>query len=71
MESNEDCQQVIAARVAEGHFPKDTPTFGDVTKFSLSDLQTTETVDGFVGGFPCQARPLYMLNEHPLFFFAV
>ena len=61
VENNTDCQKIIAARVAEGHFRKDAPTFGDVTTFNLSDLKTPNEVDGFVGGFPCQAR---MLDFH-------
>ena len=58
IENNSFCQKIITSRVAEGHFGKRTQLFDDVTKFNMSDLANPDMVDGFLGGFPCQAKPL-------------
>ena len=49
------CQQVIAARIADGHLPV-APIFGDVREFILSGAadQYRGFADVVSGGFPCQ-----------------
>lgn len=55
VESDSFCQKVIGCRVAEGHFEsKKIPVFGNVETFQITGLET-DRIDGFVGGFPCQA----------------
>ncbi len=49
------CQQIIAARIADGHLPV-APIFGDVREFILSGAadQYRGFADVVSGGFPCQ-----------------
>lgn len=56
VEKDTFCKQVIAARVAEGHFEsKKIPIYDDVESFQVSTLKA-DRIHGFMGGFPCQAR---------------
>lgn len=54
VEKDTFCKQVIAARVAEGHFEsKKIPIYDDVESFQVSTLKA-DRIHGFMGGFPCQ-----------------
>ena len=55
VEKSSYCRRTIQARMQEGHFSASCKIFDDVCAFRCQEVEQDEPLDGFTGGFPCQA----------------
>ena len=53
VEQSEYCKAVLQCRIQEGHLPGG-PIFSDVKSFTPTG-GLKEDIEGWIGGFPCQA----------------
>ncbi|CAK9106284.1 unnamed protein product [Durusdinium trenchii] len=53
VENNPYCRKVIASRIQDGFFNKDSVVHDDVTTFKMSQVEHLSP-DGLIGGWPCQ-----------------